>query len=100
MPPIGLFAVGLAVGLLVGLTSMGGATLMTPFLILAVGMRPHVAIGTDLAYAALTKIVGALFHWRQGQVDLQIVRAMALGSVPAGIVGALASYAVGPVDPV
>ncbi len=77
------------VGVLVGLTSMGGAALMTPFLILVVGVRPMMAVGTDLAYGAVTKIVGAWMHWRQHTVDLRVVLRMACGSVPAGMLGVL-----------
>ena len=81
---------GFLVGLLVGLTGMGGAALMTPFLILVLGTRPVVAVGTNLAYGALTKLVGALLHWRQGTVDLPLVKRLALGSLPAGLVGVAA----------
>jgi uncharacterized membrane protein YfcA len=86
---------GLAAGFVVGLTSMGGATLMTPFLIFVVGLRPHLAIGTDLVYASLIKVVGALIHWKQGSVDMRMVRLLALGSLPTGIAGSLAACAVG-----
>ncbi len=77
------------VGILVGLTSMGGAALMTPFLILIVGVRPVLAVGTDLAYGALTKVAGAWMHWRQGKVHMETVRRLAYGSVPGGIAGVL-----------
>jgi uncharacterized membrane protein YfcA len=76
---------GFVVGVLVGLTGMGGGSLMTPFLILVVGTRPVVAVGTDLAYGAITKMAGAWMHWRQGTVDLALVKRLAMGSVPAGI---------------
>jgi uncharacterized membrane protein YfcA len=75
------------VGLLVGLTSMGGAALMTPFLILVLGVRPVLAVGTDLVYGSLTKVVGAYMHWRQGSVDMKVVFRLALGSVPGGVLG-------------
>ena len=78
------------VGLLIGLTSMGGSALMTPFLILIVGIRPVLAVGTDLAYNSITKLFGAWVHWRQGTVDLKVVLRLACGSVPGGILGALA----------
>jgi uncharacterized membrane protein YfcA len=91
---------GFGVGFLVGLTSMGGATLTTPFLILVLGVRPQFAIGTDLIYASLTKIVGGVIHWRRGLVDTRIVRALAIGSVPGGITGSLAVYALGRLSPV
>jgi hypothetical protein len=76
---------GFFVGLLVGLTGMGGGALMTPFLILVLGTRPVVAVGTDLVYGAVTKLFGAWMHWRQGTVDLRVVRQLAIGSVPAGL---------------
>ena len=77
------------VGMLIGLTSMGGAALMAPFLILVVGVRPATAVGTDLVYGAVTKIVGAWVHWKQDTVDLQMVRKLATGSIPGGIAGSL-----------
>jgi uncharacterized membrane protein YfcA len=77
------------VGVLIGLTSMGGAALMAPFLILVVGVAPATAVGTDLVYGAVTKIVGAWMHLRQGTVDLKVVRKLATGSLPAGLVGSL-----------
>ena len=57
-----LLLMGFGVGFVVGLTGMGGATLMTPFLILVLKVRPDFAIGTDVVYASLTKIVGAVIH--------------------------------------
>ena len=84
-----LVMMSFAVGVLIGLTSMGGAALMAPFLILIVGVRPVTAVGTDLVYGAVTKIVGAWVHWKQDTVDMQVVRKLALGSVPGGILGAL-----------
>ena len=85
-----LICVGFLVGCLVGLTSMGGAALMTPFLILVLGVRPVLAVGTDLAYGAVTKVFGAAVHWRQRTVDFAIVRRLAMGSVPGGVAGVLA----------
>ena len=84
-PLIVLF--GLGVGVLVGLTGMGGGSLMTPILILVFGFKPVTAIGTDLAYAAVTKTVGGLKHFRQRTVDLRLSGWMALGSVPAAVAG-------------
>jgi len=80
---------GLFVGLLIGLTGIGGGALMTPFLILVLGVRPVVAVGTDLAYGAVTKLAGAALHWRQGTVDLRLVGRLAVASVPAGVLAAL-----------
>lgn len=80
-----LVAAGFAVGLLVGLTGMGGGAIMTPFLISVVGVGPVVAVGTDLVYSAATKIVGAWLHTRQRTVDFVLVKRLAVGSVPAGL---------------
>jgi uncharacterized protein len=82
-----LIAFGLGVGVLVGMTGIGGGSLMTPMLILVFGVTPVTAIGTDLAYAAVTKTVGGYKHWRQRTVDLRLSSWMALGSVPAAIGG-------------
>jgi uncharacterized membrane protein YfcA len=90
-----LVLTGFGVGLVVGLTSLGGATLLTPFLILVVGVRPHIAIGTDVLYAAATKIVGSFIQWRQGLVEMKVVRAMAIGSLPAGLLASLAVATMG-----
>ncbi len=82
-------AAGFLVGLLVGLTGMGGAALMTPVLIFLFGVRPVVAVGTDLAYGAITKIVGAWQHYRQGTVNIRLGLTLSAASVPASIVGVL-----------
>lgn len=75
------------VGVLIGLTSMGGAALMAPFLILVLGVPPAVGVQTDLIYGSITKIVGAGIHWQQGTVDWNVARRMAMGSIPGGIAG-------------
>ena len=80
-----LVAAGFVVGLLIGLTGMGGGALMTPFLISVVGVGPVMAVGTDLIYSAVTKIVGAWLHVRQRTVDIGLVRRLALGSIPGGL---------------
>ena len=85
---------GLAVGVLVGMTGVGGGSLMTPLLILVFGVKPVTAIGTDLAYAAVTKTVGGYKHLTQGTVDLSLSTWMAFGSVPAAIGGVYALAAV------
>jgi uncharacterized protein len=77
---------GLVVGVLVGLTGMGGGVLMTPLLMLGLGMPATAAVGTDLAYSTLTKLAGAWQHWRQGTVEGRVVRALAIGSLPATLV--------------
>jgi hypothetical protein len=83
--PLVLLSFG--VGLLIGLTSMSGAALMTPVLILIIGVRPVVAVGTDLAYTSITKIAGAWAHWRQGTADVRLALRLAITSVPGGLVG-------------
>ncbi len=75
---------GAAVGLAIGLTGVGGGSLMTPLLLLF-GYPAPVAIGTDLLYAAITKAGGALSHHRQGNVDWHIVRSLAIGSIPTSV---------------
>jgi uncharacterized membrane protein YfcA len=85
---------GLGVGVLVGLTGIGGGSLMTPLLILVGGVSPAVAIGTDLAYGAITKTVGGWRHLRLGTVDLGISKWMAFGSVPGSICGVAVSTLV------
>jgi uncharacterized protein len=82
-----LIAFGLGVGILVGMTGIGGGSLMTPMLILVFGVTPVTAIGTDLAYAAVTKTVGGYKHWSQRTVDMRLSAWMALGSVPAAVGG-------------
>lgn len=78
---------GLGVGALVGLTGIGGGSLMTPLLLLVVGTPPVVAIGTDLAYGAVTKTVGGWRHFRQRSVDLRLALWLAVGSVPGAVLG-------------
>jgi uncharacterized membrane protein YfcA len=86
-PLIVLF--GLGVGILVGLTGIGGGSLMTPLLLLVGGYSPVVAIGTDLAYGAITKTVGGWRHLRAGHVDLRLSWWLAAGSVPGSIAGVI-----------
>ena len=74
---------GFAVGIVVGLTGVGGGSLMTPLLVLLFGIHPATAVGTDLLYAAATKSVGTVVHGRSKSVDWRIVRRLATGSVPA-----------------
>jgi uncharacterized membrane protein YfcA len=79
--------VGFGIGVLVGLTGVGGGALMTPILIVVFRLPPSLAIGTDLVNAAFMKILGAYQHWRQGTVKVRIVITLALGSVPAAVLG-------------
>jgi uncharacterized protein len=78
---------GLGVGVLVGTTGIGGGSIMTPLLILVLGTKPVVAIGTDLAYAAITKTVGGWRHLRKGTVSLGVSGWLAVGSVPGALGG-------------
>jgi uncharacterized membrane protein YfcA len=84
-PTIMLF--GFGIGLLVGMTGMGGASLMTPLLILIFGVQPVTAIGTDIFYAAITKTVGGYKHLKLGTVHKGIAFWLAVGSVPSAIAG-------------
>ena len=76
---------GFVVGLLVGMTGVGGGSLMTPLLILLFGVHPAAAVGTDLLYAAATKTGGSLVHGLARSIDWRVVRRLASGSVPATI---------------
>jgi uncharacterized membrane protein YfcA len=78
---------GLGVGVLVGTTGMGGGSLMTPLLILVFGIKPVVAVGTDLAYAAVTKTVGGYRHLRKGTVHRGLALWLAVGSCPGALTG-------------
>jgi uncharacterized protein len=84
-PAIILF--GFGVGFLVGLTGMGGGSLMTPLLVLIFGIKPTTAIGTDIAYAAVTKTAGSWRHLKLKTVNLPLVYWMAIGSVPMAVLG-------------
>src|SRR5579872_1597630 len=79
-------ASGFGVGLLVGLTGVGGGALMTPLLILLFGIHPTTAVGTDLLYAAVTKSAGGVVHGFNRTVDWRIVGRLAAGSVPLTVV--------------
>ncbi|MDR3504798.1 MAG: sulfite exporter TauE/SafE family protein [Acidocella sp.] len=81
---------GLLVGLAVGLTGVGGGSLMTPILVLIFRFHPATAVGTDLLFAAATKTVGTTIHSAGKTVDWSIVRRLATGSVPATILSLLA----------
>ncbi|MCW3835679.1 sulfite exporter TauE/SafE family protein [Sphingomonas canadensis] len=80
---------GLLVGLIVGLTGVGGGSLMSPLLILMFGVAPATAIGTDLWFAAVTKTVGGYAHHRHASVDFGVVRLLAIGSIPAALLTGL-----------
>lgn len=88
-------AAGFGVGVLVGLTGVGGGSLMTPLMILIFGIAPSTAVGTDLWFAAITKIVGGWVHGKQGTVDRQILLRMFCGSIPASILTLIWLHATG-----
>jgi len=79
--------VGMLVGTLVGLTGLGGAVLLLPILIFGLGIPPIVAVGSDAAFNALTKLGAGFFHWRRGTVNWRLVSALSLGSIPGAFAG-------------
>jgi hypothetical protein len=90
----------LVVGVVVGLTGMGGGALMTPMLVLFFGVSPLAAVSSDLVAAAVMKPVGSLVHLRRGTVRLDLVRWLSLGSVPSAFCGVLVARALGSGDAV
>jgi uncharacterized membrane protein YfcA len=86
---------GLFVGMLVGMTGVGGGSLMTPLLIVLFGIRPEVAVGTDLLYAALTKTAGTAVHGMAQSIEWRIVRRLAMGSMPGTILAIIGLYVAG-----
>ncbi len=77
---------GLLVGIMVGMTGVGGGSLMTPILIFYFSVQPAVAVGTDLLFAAITKLGGVWAYWRHSVVNWKIVKILAIGSIPATLV--------------
>ena len=77
---------GFGVGAIVGLTGVGGGSLMTPLLVLLFGVPPATAVGTDLLYAAMTKAGGTVAHGRKGHIDWSITSRLAMGSIPAAAI--------------
>jgi uncharacterized membrane protein YfcA len=92
----GMIAAGLAVGILVGLTGMGAGSLMTPILITVFGIPPSTAVGSDLIYAAITKVFGAARHTQLKNVNRELGLWMGAGSVPAAILGVFTLYEIFP----
>lgn len=76
---------GFGVGMLVGITGVGGGSLMTPILVLLFGVAPAAAVGTDLWFAAITKLVGGAVHHNRGSVDWQVMRRLSMGSLPMAV---------------
>ena len=89
---------GFAVGLLVGLTGVGGGSLMTPMLTLLFGINPTVAVGTDLAFASITKSAGTLAHRIRNTVHWDIVLRLCIGALPAAVVATLGLKYFGALD--
>lgn len=77
---------GFAVGLIVGVTGVGGGSLMTPLLVLLFGVSPATAVGTDLLYGSLTKTLGGWVHGKRGTVDWKVFGLLAMGSLPAAVI--------------
>ena len=89
---------GFAVGLLVGMTGVGGGSLMTPLLTLLFGVPPSVAVGTDLAFASITKTAGTFTHRLRGTVRWDIVKLLCVGALPAAVLTTLALKQFGTLD--
>lgn len=98
MQELAFVIAGLAVGLVVGLTGVGGGSLMTPLLIFGFGIHPPLAIGTDLLFAAFTKLGGSVALARARRIDWPVVARLSLGSVPAALVTLAVLHRVGPAD--
>lgn len=90
---------GFGVGFIVGLTGVGGGSLMTPILIFFFGIKPHLAIGTDLLFAAVTKMSGSLQLARKREIDWKIVIQLSMGSVPAVLLTLYALKQMGSTSP-
>lgn len=94
---LGLLVVSAVIGVVIGLTGMGGGALMTPALIL-VGIPPTAAVANDLVVNAVNKVVGAGVHWRHGKPNLKIALWLIIGSVPTAYLGAWLVHAIGAED--
>jgi uncharacterized protein len=92
---MGIAATGLVVGLIVGLTGVGGAALMTPVLVLLFQVQPLAAIGSDLVASLFMKPVGVVVHWQRGNVHWDIVKWLLVGSLPTGFGGVFAIRLLG-----
>ena len=90
---------GFFVGVVVGLTGVGGGSLMTPILIFFFGVKPYMAVGTDLLFAAVTKMGGTLSFARQRIVPWRVVGWLSLGSIPASLLTLAALHGIGPANP-
>lgn len=99
MHDVAFIFAGFFVGIVVGLTGVGGGSLMTPILIFFFGVKPHLAVGTDLLFAAFTKLGGTVRLARARQVDWRIVFHLSAGSVPAALITLYFLHRVGPANP-
>lgn len=96
MPDFAIIIAGFAVGLIVGLTGVGGGSLMTPILIFFFGVKPYLAVGTDLLFAAATKAGGTVSLARQRLVPWTVVGQLCAGSIPASLVTLFVLHRIGP----
>ena len=99
MIDLGYVFAGFFVGTIVGLTGVGGGSLMTPLLIFFFGVKPYMAVGTDLLFAAFTKLGGTVSFTRQRIVPWRVVIQLSLGSIPAALITLAVLRHVGPADP-
>lgn len=87
---------GFFVGLIVGLTGVGGGSLMTPILIFFFGVKPYLAVGTDLLFAAFTKLGGTIKLARSRHIDWPVVLNLSAGSIPAALITLYVLHTLGP----
>jgi len=99
MEQLAFVLAGFVVGAIVGLTGVGGGSLMTPILIFAFGVKPYMAVGTDLLFAAFTKMGGTVKMARSGLVPWRVVLTLSAGSIPAALIALWVLKNVGPADP-
>lgn len=99
MHDIAYILAGFLVGTVVGLTGVGGGSLMTPMLIFVFGVKPYMAVGTDLLFAAFTKLGGTVKMARSGQVPWRVVLHLSAGSIPAALITLWVLKTLGPADP-
>lgn len=99
MHELAFVVAGFVVGAIVGLTGVGGGSLMTPILIFVFGIKPYLAVGTDLLFAAFTKMGGTIKAARSGRVDWIVVRNLSAGSIPAALITLYVLHTLGPANP-
>jgi len=99
MHEIAFVVAGFVVGAIVGLTGVGGGSLMTPILIFVFGIKPYLAVGTDLLFAAFTKMGGTIKLARARRIDWAVVANLSAGSIPAALITLYVLHTLGPADP-